>query len=62
MLLTELADPKKSTHNYILDGLLAFPNLTEGGKQASLGMQANKDIHQKVTLPLAQMSYALVGA
>ena len=28
-LLTELTDPKKSTHNYIHDGLLAFPNLTE---------------------------------
>ncbi len=37
-LLTELADPKKSTHNYIHFGLLAFPNLMEGGKQASLGM------------------------
>ena len=42
-LLTELTDPKKSTHNYIHDGLLAFPNLTEAEKQASLGIRANND-------------------
>ncbi len=45
-LLTELTDPKKSTHNYINDGLLAFPNLTEAEKQASLGMQANNDLSE----------------
>ena len=42
-LLTELTDPKKSTHNYINDGLLAFQNLSQAEKEASLGMRANND-------------------
>ena len=42
-LLTELTDPKKSTSNYINDGLLAFNNLTNAEKKASLGMRANND-------------------
>ena len=42
-LLTELTDPKKSTHNYINDGFLAFQNLSWAEKEASLGMRANKD-------------------
>ena len=42
-LLTELTDPKKSTSNYINDGLLAFNNLTDTEKKASLGMRANND-------------------
>jgi hypothetical protein len=42
-LLTELTDPKKSTHNYINDGLLAFNNLSWAEKEASLGMRANND-------------------
>ena len=42
-LLTELTDPKKSTSNYINDGLLAFNNLTDAEKKASLGMRANND-------------------
>jgi hypothetical protein len=42
-LLTELTDPKKSTHNYINDGLLAFNNLSLAEKEASLGMRANND-------------------
>jgi hypothetical protein len=41
MLLTKLTDPKKTTHNYINHGLLAFQNLTEAEKEASLGMRAN---------------------
>ncbi len=40
-LLTELTDPKKSTHNYINDGLLAFQNLLQAEKEASLRMRAN---------------------
>jgi hypothetical protein len=42
-LLTESTDPKKSTHNYINDGLLAFQNLLQAEKEASLGMRANND-------------------
>ena len=42
-LLTELTDPKKSTHNYINDGMLAFNNLSLAEKEASLGMRANND-------------------
>jgi hypothetical protein len=42
-LLPELTDPKKSTHNYINDGLLAFQNLSQAEKEASLGMRANND-------------------
>jgi hypothetical protein len=42
-LLTELTDPKKSTHNYINDGMLAFNNLSNAEKEASLGMRANND-------------------
>jgi hypothetical protein len=42
-LLTELTNPKKSTHNYINDGLLAFDNLSVAEKEASLGMRANND-------------------
>jgi hypothetical protein len=42
-LLTELTDPKKLTHNYINDGLLAFQNLSQAEKEASLGMKANND-------------------
>ncbi len=42
-LLTKLTDPKKSTHNYINDGLLAFNNLSLAEKEASLGMRANND-------------------
>ncbi len=42
-LLTELVDPKKSTHNYINDGILAFNNLSLAEKEASLGMRANND-------------------
>ena len=29
ILLTELTDPKKSTHNYINDGVLAYKNLKQ---------------------------------
>ncbi len=43
MLLTELIDPKKSTHNYINDSMLAFNNLSLAEKEASLGMRANND-------------------
>ncbi len=43
ILLTELIDPTKSTHNYINDGLLAFNNLSVAEKEASLGMRANND-------------------
>ncbi len=42
-LLTGLIDPKKSMHNYINDGMLAFNNLSLAEKEASLGMRANKD-------------------
>ena len=35
--------PKKSTHNYINDGILAFNNLPLAEKEASLGMRANND-------------------
>jgi hypothetical protein len=42
-LLTKLIDPRKSTHNYINDGLLAFNNLSAAGKEALLGMRANND-------------------
>ncbi len=42
-LLTKLTDPRKSTHNYINDGLLAFNNLSAAEKEVSLGMQANND-------------------
>jgi hypothetical protein len=42
-LLTELIDTKKSTHNYINDGMLAFNNLSLAEKEASLGMRANND-------------------
>jgi hypothetical protein len=42
-LLTKLIDPKKSTHNYINDGMLAFNNLSLAEKEASLGMRANND-------------------
>jgi hypothetical protein len=40
-LLTELINPRKSTHNYINDGLLAFNNLSLAEKEASLDMRAN---------------------
>ena len=43
ILLTELTDPKKSTHNYINDGALAYPKLTQKEKDASLGKRANND-------------------
>ncbi len=39
--LTELTNPRKSTHNYINDGLLVFNNLSAAEKKASLGMRAN---------------------
>ncbi len=42
-LLTELTDPKKSTHNYINDGVLAYKNLKQNEKDASLGNRANND-------------------
>ncbi len=42
-LLTELTDPKKSTHNYINDGMLVFNNLSNAEKEASLVMRANND-------------------
>jgi hypothetical protein len=42
-LLTKLTDPRKSTHNYINDGLFAFNNLSAVEKEASLGMRANND-------------------
>jgi hypothetical protein len=42
-LLTELTDPRKSTHNYINDGLLVFNYLSLAEKEASLGMRANND-------------------
>jgi hypothetical protein len=42
-LLAKLTDPRKSTHNYINDGLLAFNNLSLAEKEASLGMRANND-------------------
>ena len=42
-LLTELINPKKSTHNYINNGMLAFNNLSLAEKEASLGMRANND-------------------
>ncbi len=42
-LLTELIDPKKSTNNYINNGMLAFNNLSLAKKEASLGMRANND-------------------
>ncbi len=42
-LLSELTGPKKSTHNYINDGLLAFQNLSQAEKEASLGMRANNN-------------------
>jgi hypothetical protein len=42
-LLAEFTDPKKSTHTYINDGMLAFNNLSLAEKEASLGMRANND-------------------
>jgi hypothetical protein len=42
-LLTKLTNPKKSTHSYINNGLLAFNNLSLAEKEASLGMRANND-------------------
>jgi hypothetical protein len=42
-LLTELTNPKKSTHNYINDGALAYAKLTQKEKDASLGKRANND-------------------
>lgn len=42
-LLTELTDLKKSTHNYINDGVLAYKNLKQNEKDASLGKRANND-------------------
>jgi hypothetical protein len=42
-LLTELTDPKKSTHKYINDGALAYKNLSQKEKDASLGKRANND-------------------
>ncbi len=42
-LLTKLIDTRKSTHNYINNGLLAFNNLSLAEKEASLGMRANND-------------------
>jgi hypothetical protein len=59
-LLTELTDPKKSTSNYINDGLLAFNNLTDAEKKALLGMRAN-NVHQQATLPLSLMCCAILA-
>ncbi len=42
-LLTESTNPKKSTHNYTNNGLLAFNNLSAAEKEVSLGMRANND-------------------
>ena len=42
-LLTRLISPKKSMHNYINDGMLAFNNLSLAEKEASLGMRANNN-------------------
>jgi hypothetical protein len=43
MLLTKLTKSRKSTHNYINDGLLAFNNLSLAEKEASLGIRKNND-------------------
>ncbi len=40
-LLTELTDPRKSTHNYINNGLLAFNNLSLAEKEASDPSEGN---------------------
>jgi hypothetical protein len=45
-LLTKLTNPRKSTHNYINNGMLAFNNLSVAEKEASLGMRANDDPSQ----------------
>jgi hypothetical protein len=45
-LLTELTDPRESTHNYINDDLLAFNDLSAAEKEASLGMRANNDLSE----------------
>jgi hypothetical protein len=42
-LLTELTDPKKATHNYIHDGLLAFNNISQTEKDTSMGKRANNN-------------------
>jgi hypothetical protein len=42
-LLTELTNPKKATHNYIHDRLLAFNNISQTEKDASMGNRANND-------------------
>jgi hypothetical protein len=42
-LLTELNNPKKATHNYIHEGLLAFSNLSQTEKDASMGNRENND-------------------
>ncbi len=49
-MLTKLTNPKKSTHNYINDGLLAFNNLSAAEKEA-----------WKATLPLSPMYYVIPG-
>jgi hypothetical protein len=41
--LTKLTGPRKSTHNYINDGLLVFNNLSAVEKEVSLSMRANND-------------------
>ncbi len=43
MFLAKLTNPRKSTHNYINDGLLVFLNLSAAEKEESLGMRANND-------------------
>ncbi len=45
-LLTESTNPKKSTHNYINNGLFAFNNLSLAAKEASFGMRANNDLSE----------------
>jgi hypothetical protein len=42
-LLTELIDPKKATHNYIHDGVLAFNNISQTEKDSSMGKRANNN-------------------
>lgn len=41
--MTELSDPKKSTHQYLNDGILAYDNITQKEQDASLGKRANND-------------------
>ncbi len=42
-LLTELTNPKKATHNYIHDRLIAFNNISQTEKDASMGKRANNN-------------------